>query len=118
MKRSESTPRSQVRAALRKLWLRSRERAAALKRDEYTCTICGAKQSRAKGKEVYVEVHHELGVKWNTLMKEIYYHLLVPPSDLVTLCKDCHKKEADIPTMYFPTPDFWQMKKNREANHE
>ena len=61
-KRLPNTPRSKVRAALRQLWLRSRERAAALKREKYTCQRCGVKQSKAKGKEQKVEVHHKEGI--------------------------------------------------------
>lgn len=93
-KRLESTPRSKVREALRRLSLRSRERAAALRRDHYTCQICGKKQSRAKGREVYVEVHHKRGVLWDVLIDIVYEMLLCHPDDLVTLCKDCHQRET------------------------
>ena len=87
------TPNSKIKAALRQLSLRSRERAAALKRDNYTCQSCGAKQSRAKGKEVYVEVHHKEGVlNWDELFKVMRKYLLCDPKYLETLCKDCHKK--------------------------
>ena len=58
-KRLLITPNSKIKASLRQLFLRSRERAAAIKRDGYTCQVCGAKQSRAQGREVYVEVHHK-----------------------------------------------------------
>ena len=92
-KKLPNTPRSRVKNALRQLWLRSRERAAALKRDEYTCQGCGGKQSRAKGKEFYVEVHHRKGVcNWELITDEVYKHLLCDPSKLVTLCKECHKQ--------------------------
>ena len=96
-KRLESTPRSRVRQALRQLWLRSRERAAALKRDGYACQAdgCGKKQSLAKGKEVYVEVHHIDGMDWERLIDLVYESGLLCSSDrLRTLCKECHKKEA------------------------
>ena len=74
------------------LWLRSRERAAALKRDGYTCQKCGAKQSRAKGKKVYVEVHHKENIlNWDALYKAIRKDLLCSPGHLETLCKKCHK---------------------------
>lgn len=90
------TPRSKVRQALRLLWLRSRERAEALKQDKYTCRGCGAKQSRAKGKEVYVEVHHQNGVdNWELLIDMVYKSLLCHPDDLITLCECCHKKSHD-----------------------
>ena len=90
-KRSERTTKSQIRSALRNLWLRSRERVAALKRDGYRCQGCGVKQSRAKGKEVYVEVHHVSGVtNWDAIFDAIYEHLLCHPDELQTLCKACH----------------------------
>ena len=56
--RLEYTPNGQVRSALRLLYLRSRERQAALRRDDYTCQVCNRKQSVKKGFEVKVEVHH------------------------------------------------------------
>ena len=94
-KKTPWTPRSQVRSALRRLWLRSRERASAIKRDNYTCRCCGAKQSRAKGREVYVEVHHVGGIEWEKLINEVYRVLLVDPANLETLCKSCHSKIKD-----------------------
>lgn len=99
-KRLPHTPRSSIRAALRRLWLRSRERAAALKRDKYSCQYCGRKQSKAKGKEVRIEVHHIAGVdNWNKVIDIIQAGLLVSPDNLETVCKDCHDKKhkADRP---------------------
>jgi 5-methylcytosine-specific restriction endonuclease McrA len=88
------TPNSQIRTALRRLWLRSRERQSALKRDKYTCCRCGAKQSKAKGREVAVEVHHKDGVpNWEELFITIRMFLLTDPEDLETLCETCHGKE-------------------------
>lgn len=92
-KRLESTPRSKVRQALRQLSLRSRERAAALKRDKYTCLRCGIKQSKAKGREVAVECHHINGVQWDRLIDIVYEMLLCSPDKLQTLCKECHEQE-------------------------
>lgn len=92
-KRQPNTPRSRIRSTLRQLWLRSRERAAALRRDNYTCQDCGEKQSKAKGKEFSVQVHHKRGVlNWDSLIDEVFKHLLCDPKHLETLCKDCHNK--------------------------
>ena len=91
-KRLEHTPNSQIKSACRKLFLRSREHAATLKRDKYTCRICGKKQSRAKGKEVYVECHHLEGVEnWQEIYRVIRQYLLVHPDKMQSLCEDCHK---------------------------
>ena len=92
-KRLKSTPRSQVRAALRRLWLRSRERAAALKRDGYACQGCNRKQSKAKGKEFAVEVHHLDGIEWEKMVDYVFRHLLCDPECLETMCKTCHEME-------------------------
>lgn len=93
-KKKTYTPNGMLTSWLRKyVWLRSRERAAALKRDDYTCQSCGKKQSRAKGKEVYVEVHHKRGINWEKIRKYIRRELLGKVEDLETLCKKCHKDE-------------------------
>ena len=90
------TPRYQIKKALDQLWLRSRERGTAIKRDGYTCRECGAKQSKAKGKEVAVEVHHlhPGGRNLDAIIEYLRTHLLCPPEDLVTLCKGCHDKHT------------------------
>lgn len=95
MKKQERTPKSRIRAAIRQLWLRSRERAAAMKRDGYICQKCSKKQSRAKGKEVYVQVHHKKGINWDFIIQLIYEQILIDPAGLTTLCKECHKKQTD-----------------------
>jgi len=94
--RKPVTPRSKVRAALRLLWLRSRERQAALKRDGYTCRCCGMKQSKAKGRECAVEVHHIHEIdNWDVLIDQVYRFLLAHPDNLVTLCHACHDAAHD-----------------------
>ena len=89
MKNLRVTPRSKVRAALRQLWLRSRERSTALKACNYTC-VCGKKQSTAKGREVKVEVHHTNGIDWEELIDLVYTKLLI--AEYQVLCSDCHKE--------------------------
>lgn len=97
-KRLRTTPRSKIKNSLRMLWLRSRERAAALKRDDYTCQICGRKQSRAKGKEFTVEVHHRRGIgNWERVIDLIFEEILCSPTDLVTLCPECHRNLEAMP---------------------
>ena len=89
------TPRSRIVSHMRSLWLRSSERGAALKRDKYTCQDCGAKQSKAKGKEQKVQVHHKEGVlNWDELIEAIRAYLLTDPENLETLCPDCHKQHG------------------------
>ena len=91
-KKSLYTPRSKVRSALRSLWLRSRERASALKRENYRCEACGVKQSKAKGKEVKVEVHHLNGIEWEKMIDYVYRHLLCDSKELMVECVNCHDK--------------------------
>lgn len=94
-KRLPYTPNSQIKSALRRLFLRSREHSAVLKRDKYTCTVCGTKKSVAKGKEVYVEVHHIDHIdNWQELYKAIRLYLLCDPDKMTTLCKECHRDEG------------------------
>jgi 5-methylcytosine-specific restriction endonuclease McrA len=88
------TPRSRVRSALRQVWMRSRERALALKLAGYSCQKCGVKQSKAKGKEQKVEVHHINGISvWGKIIDLIYKELLVSPNNLEVLCKECHEEK-------------------------
>lgn len=96
-KKLEYTPNSQIKSALRQLWLRSRERSTAIKRDKYTCRKCGKKQSKAKGKEVFVQVHHKNnGIEnWNEIYAVIRKNLLCDPADLITYCNECHDNEDD-----------------------
>ena len=88
------TPNSQIVSALRLVWLRSRERAAAIKRDGNTCQVCGKKGSVAKGKGVKTECHHtqEGDINWDRILRVIRAELLCDPKGLITLCKECHKE--------------------------
>lgn len=89
----ETTPRGQIRSALRLLFLRSKERAEALKRDKYTCQKCGVKQSKKKGFEQKVQVHHKEGIdNWNEVIDLIYLKLLCDTEKLETLCPECHEE--------------------------
>ena len=92
-KNTRRTPNSKIKAALRQLWLRSRERGTAIKEQKYTCRRCGTKQSKAKGKEVAVEVHHIDGIDWDSLCDLIRERLLQTPEDYEVLCKHCHTDE-------------------------
>lgn len=90
--RLPTTPRSKLRSALRQVWLRSRERQAALKRDGYSCVDCGVKQSKAKGREVSVAVHHKSPIDWDKLLQLVYDSgLMCGPEGLETLCVGCHE---------------------------
>jgi 5-methylcytosine-specific restriction endonuclease McrA len=91
--KKDTTPRSRVKNAIRQLWLRSRERASALKREKYTCQRCGVKQSVAKGKEVKVQVHHIDMIDWDGIVDGIIERVFQTPDRLEVLCKACHDKE-------------------------
>lgn len=94
-KKKKRTTNGQIRSALRLLSLRSPERAEALRRDGYTCQLCHKKQSKAKGKEVKVCVHHLHGeeeANWGEIIKVVRQFLLCNSEDLLTLCVECHEK--------------------------
>ena len=92
------TPRSKVKNVLRILFLRSRERAAALRAAGYCCAECGRKQSVAKGKEFKVQVHHRDGIcNWEAVIDAVYEHLLCSPDKLIVLCPEDHDKEHREP---------------------
>ena len=88
------TTNSIIKHALRLVWLRSRERLAALRSTGYCCDKCGVKQSVAKGREVKIEVHHRAGIDWDGLCDLIRERLLHDPSRLQPLCKKCHDEET------------------------
>lgn len=89
------TPRSRIRAALRQLFLRSRERAACLKKYQYHCNICNVKQSMKKDNVIKVQVHHKSNINnWDKIIDEIQRDLL-NLDDMECLCESCHKKETD-----------------------
>jgi len=84
------TPNSKIKHALRIIWMRSRERAQALKNTGYCCSVCGIKQSVAKGREVKLDVHHLDGIAWDGLCQLIRDRLLQSPDRLTPLCDACH----------------------------
>jgi 5-methylcytosine-specific restriction endonuclease McrA len=92
MKKKQLTPKSRITSALRRLWLRSRERAHALKRDDYTCKRCETRRSYKKDNPIKVVVHHKDPIDWDKIEALIRDELLVHPNDLETLCVECHKK--------------------------
>jgi predicted HNH restriction endonuclease len=89
------TPQSQIKSALRKLFLRSREHHTVLKRSGYCCERCGIKQTKPKDKEkwVIIEVHHRKGMNWPELIRLVREYLLCPAEDMEALCKKCHLSE-------------------------
>lgn len=73
------------------MFLRSKERNACLQRDNYTCQVCHRKQTKKKGQELKVQVHHKEGIDvWNNIINLIQEQLLCDPDKLQTLCEDCH----------------------------
>lgn len=86
------TPTSKIKNYLRMLWLRSRERSAAIKRENGCCQKCGKKQSKRRGAEVRIEVHHIKGVKWKEIIEYIREHLLCHPDLLEVHCEGCHEE--------------------------
>jgi 5-methylcytosine-specific restriction endonuclease McrA len=92
----EPTKKTHIVRGLRLIWLRSKERSHALKRDKYTCQICHRKQTQKKGQEFKVQVHHKEGVgNWDKVIETIREEILCNPDKLQTLCKDCHRSIED-----------------------
>jgi len=91
-KKLPHTPSSRIHNALRQVWLRSRERAAAIKLHDNTCLICRKKGSQAKGREVKIEVHHRNGIDWAGVVQLIRDRILQQPEDYDILCQRCHDK--------------------------
>ncbi len=92
----EETKKTHIVRGLRQIWLRSRERAAALKRDKYTCQKCNRKQTMKKGQEFKVQVHHKKGIlNWDDIIECLRKNLLCDPIHLQTLCKECHDEVED-----------------------
>ena len=84
-----------IRSALRQMWLRSRERATALKNSGYKCEKCGVKASKAKGREQKIEVHHKEGIgNWDKVIALIQDELLCDAENLQCLCPNCHREET------------------------
>lgn len=103
-RRLPHTPRSVIKSALHRLWMRSRERSAALRATGYHCAACRAKQSAAKGREVRLDVHHLDGVEWDQIVELIRRHLLVDPERLLPLCHECHSAAHDQAEDYQAMP--------------
>ena len=87
------TPLYHIERGLRLIWMRSRERAYTLKRDNYSCVKCGKKKSSKKGFEQKIEVHHKKGeINWKAIAEQIREELLCSPDDLECLCPECHNQ--------------------------
>ena len=91
--RPRRTPDAPLRSWLRRIWMKCNEKAYANKREGYCCEHCGAKNSRAKGKEVRVIIHHKKLINWDKIFRVLRRELLVSPDQLTALCDDCHKAE-------------------------
>jgi 5-methylcytosine-specific restriction endonuclease McrA len=89
----EQTKKAVIVSGLRNIWLRSKERANRLKYDSYTCQKCLRKQTKAKGQEFKVQVHHRNGIgNWDKVIEEMRKEILVDIEHLETLCKECHRE--------------------------
>lgn len=94
-KRVEYTPDAKIKNVLHQLFMRSRERAKALKRTGYKCTACGAKQTHRKDCKLSLHVHHANKIAWKSLIEEVRKTLLCDSDLMIPLCPDCHAKEHE-----------------------
>lgn len=69
-----------------------KQRARALKRDDYTCQKCGHK-GKKKGRYWDVHVHHRRKIAWfaDTSKGVVDWEAANNLNNLVTLCIRCHK---------------------------
>jgi len=81
-KRLPYTPNRQIKKAMGRLFLRSRERARCLK--DAGCAKCGNPKPQA---------HHIRGINWARIIEVIREELLT--DDLEPLCKDCHDEVGE-----------------------
>lgn len=95
-RKKPNTPRGRVKSVLRRLFFKSRERSAAIRREKGCCERCGA--SPKLDKEVKIEVHHKKGVKWEQMLNMLYKELLCNPEELEVLCSKCHEIETEKQT--------------------
>ena len=103
------TPKSKIAGWIRRGWTQSRERAKVVKEAGYRCSKCNKKQSRAKGKEVKIEVHHIDKINWENVIRIIREEVLDKPQEV--LCYECHKEETKKQVAEAKA-------KKIEANHE
>ena len=89
-----TSTRSSVRAGMRRMWLRSRERGTAMKLAKRACSCCGAKQIVATP-DVRLEVHHTKGIDWEDMIDMFFERVLQRPEDYTVLCKVCHLAEHE-----------------------
>ena len=97
--RADRTTKQQLIHQLRRhVWLCSSERCAAVKRESNTCERCGVKGSKAKGREIAIQVHHKHNaIDWDKILDAIFETLLVAPEFLEVLCKKCHGEHDHDP---------------------
>lgn len=96
MKKLPITPKSRIRACLRRLFLYSRERANVLRRarafpSKYLCSKCNRLHDIER-----VRVHHVAGISnWETIFQTVR-EMLLNEKDMVVLCRECHEKEHHV----------------------
>jgi predicted HNH restriction endonuclease len=116
-KRVPYTPRSQIVSAIRKVWLRSRERAQTIKQTGGRCCLCDVKQSSAKGKEMKLAVHHaKHRPDWDRVIAVIREEVLQTPEDLWPLCPCCHDELHEAVDNEGITQDEYVKRKQEERN--
>lgn len=86
-----------IRSMVRKLWMWSPERRAALKMYDNHCAECGVKASKSKSHPVVLEVHHvePIAKAVEEIIRLFFAHILVPPDKLRPLCPSCHALEHE-----------------------
>lgn len=96
-----TTPIGRITAMLRKIWMWSPERAAAMKRGAKHCEECGCegvptKKDAEKTGKKRLEVHHVIPCDMTELAKLIHKRMFPGVENLDCLCTDCHKVADEV----------------------
>lgn len=93
-KNERLTSNSTIVNCIRRLWLYSKERKAAVKDQNNRCQRCATKGIKNRFEEIVIQVHHRKGeINWEKIINFIREEVLVDPSELELLCGKCHDME-------------------------
>lgn len=102
--------RPKLISALRMIWLRSQERGDAIRSTDRRCVSCGVRESKAKGKEAKITVHHVKRPDWERIVRVIKEELFSDIQWLWPICPDCHDDLHDAEEEGYHDYEFIKLK--------